>query len=412
MNKYQQPETHTEREREFQLLKYNGISKHTGKRKTRKKFRFFIYQFDVVALFETTRNQANGQPWIYSSKHQKELWKQIETQNLSREVLKAKKVAIRCLYLLGYDLGMVEVCTHTSAPKYTVSQIFNHSRLADQADRTLKQLVQRSQTREKSNENKTPLLGADVEFVLKHNNGKYVLASRYFSKRGKVGYDAIWLRGNRNKHPLVELRPSPTKNPRQLYNNLYRCMTQAVRKINNSQVQWLAGGAPLTRYPIGGHIHFSQIYLTPKLVRALDNYLTLPLSVMESDESRSRRPKYGFIGDYRNQYHGGFEYRTPPSWIVSPTVAKGVLCLAKVIVQDYHKLSYFPFDNYDVHQQFYTGNRESLYSYVRTVWSHLKNCPTYAKYKTELDRFYELIERRYVWNEFEDIRKAWQLPPY
>ena len=69
----------------------------------------------------------------------------------------------------------------------------------------------------------------------------------------------------------------------------------------------------------------SRIWLTSRLLRVLDNYLALPFILIEDQNTKLRRPRYGFLGDFRRKTHGGFEYRTLPSWIVSPRITKGVI---------------------------------------------------------------------------------------
>lgn len=412
MSVYQPPETQVEVQRENQILEWNGIAKEEGKRKPKRRYRFYIYQFEIVAAFITYQVSMNGQPWFNSSHNKNEKWKKISTNTATREISKAKKLAIRSLYVLGYDLGMVEVATFSSAPQFAVTYLTNKKVSAESFKPHLDKVIKRLEKKEKNTDENDPVLGADVECVLRHTNGKYVLASRYFPKKGKIGYDAIWLRGNRNKHPLVEFRPSPSKNPKDIYVQLYRSLKTGVAKVNNPKIEWLAGGKPLKGYPIGGHIHFSQVQLETNLIRALDNYITLPLSIMESKESKSRRPKYGFLGDYREQFHGGFEYRTPPSWIVSPTITRGVLAIAKVVSSDFKSLNWMPLNSYDVQKEFYQGNREALYPTAKTIYEQLKECPSYKDVRKDIDSFFQLIEQGFIWNEYQDIRKAWRLPPY
>lgn len=411
MNVYQPPETQIEVEKEKQILEWNGIKKDEGKRKHKRRYRFIIYELELVAAFMTSQVTKNGQPWFNSSK-KNEKWKRISTNTATREVLKAKKLAIRSLYVLGYDLGMVEVSSFSSAPLFSITNLTNKQVLTESFESHLSKVVKRIDKKESEMIDKECVLGADVECVLRHTSGKYDLASRYFSKKGKIGYDAIWLRGNRNKHPLVEFRPAPSKNPKDIYTQLYRSLKAAVAKVNNSKIVWLAGGKPLKGYPIGGHIHFSQVHLDASLLRALDNYITLPLSLMESKESLSRRPKYGFLGDYREQFHGGFEYRTPPSWMVTPEITRGVLSIAKVVANDYKTLNWLPLNSYEVQKEFYQGNREALYPTASAILDQLKGCPSYKNEQKDIDSFFKLLDKRFVWNEYQDIRKAWRLPPY
>src|SRR5690606_772207 len=130
-------------------------------------------------------------------------------------------------------------------------------------------------------------------------------------RSGDVGCDRIWLRGDstRSKLPIAELRPKPSHNPKELVTNLYRLLIKADNMIQHEGVQFLAGSTPLKGYPIGGHIHFSNVDINSFLLRALDNYLALPCVLIEDPKGLKRRPRYGHLGDYRLKPHGGFEYR-------------------------------------------------------------------------------------------------------
>jgi len=400
----------SEQQRE-NLFAWNGISRVTSNNvRVKNYYRVFVCQLDCIDLFRKGRRTGN-EPWVAHQKSKKRTkWIRISTDTPYREIKKVKRLAIRALYILGFDMGVVDIVTTSAAPKQRLVRISPLTPIDENMVTKIKSKVKK--VLDDANESKNAVLGADIEFVLKHAKGKYVLASRYFSRHGKVGHDAIWLRGNRNKYPIGELRPSPSENPKNLFKHVNQCLRIAVKKINNSNIEILAGGRPISTYPIGGHIHFSQVNLHSHFIRALDNYLTLPLFLLESDVSMNRRPKYGFIGDYREQFHGGFEYRTPPSFISNPTITKGVLCLAKVISNDYPKLLHMPLNQYQTQKAFYEGRKELIYPTVHYLWQEIKNCPSYNKYKNELDAFYSLIQERYSWNEYADIRKAWRLPPY
>jgi len=270
--------------------------------------------------------------------------------------------------------------------------------------------------RQYRNPNSRPaMLGADPEFVLRNKaTGKMVLASRFFGRKGPVGCDQIWLRGDqtRKQLPLAELRPDPATDPRQLTLNLYKTMLIAEKKINNPSIEWLAGGMPMKGYPIGGHIHFSQTKVNSHFLRVLDSYLCLPLMILESDQSISRRPKYGFLGDFRNQFHGGFEYRTLPSWLIAPKITKGILALAKLIAESYHHLYLLPILNPANQEAFYHGNKRKIYQVVKSIWSHITNLDDYPKYEKYIEPYGEMIFNQQEWNEFQDIRQAWRIPPY
>lgn len=404
-----------EDERRQGILKLNGIqTSDSSNRRIKQRYRFYICHFNCFRMLQNISQLKSGSALFISqnSRLAKQKWRRISRTKETREIEKAKKLAYRALYCLGYDIGMVEVTVYFRKPKYIISNISAINLQSEKVEEELNNCLNQ-QLKQFSIKSSNAVLGADIEFVLRHTSGRYVLASSFLPKKGNVGHDAIWIRGHRQKHPLGELRPDPTEDPLQLYKHIKQCMKKGIATINRSSIQWLAGGKPLKGFPIGGHIHFSQLTFTSKLLRALDNYLTLPLFLLESKESLSRRPKYGFIGDYRAQFHGGFEYRTPPSWIVSPEITKAVLCLAKVISNDYNKLVWMPLNLYSVQAKFYSNNKDDLYAIGDDIWSELKKrCPSYEKYEATLDQFYSFIRNKYEWNEYDDIRKTWKLPPY
>ncbi|WP_025028552.1 putative amidoligase domain-containing protein [Caldalkalibacillus mannanilyticus] len=406
---YVKPTTEERKEREKDLLSWNGITKTTKNQKYKSYYRVYVFQLECIDLFQRGKKEEN-EPWMAIHKKSKIKWTRLNPQIQTRELLKVKRMAIRSLYILGYDMGMVDVIVTSTAPKQRLVSIAPIEEMGSQAQEKFNKKFQK--ILKDGETTSSAVLGADLEFVLRHQNGKYVIASKYFSRNGRVGHDAIWLRGKRNKYPIGELRPAPTENPKKLFANIYECLRIAVKKVNHPKIEFLAGGKPLSGYPIGGHIHFSRVDLHSHFIRALDNYLTLPLFLLESDLSISRRPKYGFIGDYREQFHGGFEYRTPPSWITTPTIARGVICLAKVISSDYRQLKTMPLNRYEIQKAFYNGDKKSILPVVQSLWKELQHCPTFEDYKKELEAFYSLIKKNYSWDEHSDLREPWKLPPY
>src|SRR5690606_17843696 len=189
-------------------------------------------------------------------------------------------------------------------------------------------------------------------------------------------------------------------------------MLYAAKKVNDASIRWLAGGMPYPGYPLGGHIHFSGVHLNFKLLRALDNYLALPLVLAEDPRGIKRRPKYGFLGDFRRQFHGGFEYWTLPSWLVSPTITKGVIAAAQVIAAQYPYLRYNPLKDSSIQTAYYQGSKGKLKKIVPTLWRDLARLPEYKEYQTYLDGFFSLLLSGTTWNERVDFRRRWKLAPY
>jgi hypothetical protein len=239
-----------------------------------------------------------------------------------------------------------------------------------------------------------------------------VAASRFLAREGPVGCDAIVLSGHRVILPLAELRPQPSSDPRQLARNLHHTMQLAARAIPDESLAWLSGGMPLRGFPLGGHIHFSRCWLNGHLLRALDNYLALPLMQIEGETTRQRRPRYGGLGDFRPQPHGGFEYRTLPSWLVSPAVTGGVLALAALIAEHYWSLTRRPLMDSEVQAAYHRGDKVMVSGIVAELWQDLEKLPSYSGHANCLDPLKSMIFRMEPWNERADFRRAWKIAPF
>ena len=252
------------------------------------------------------------------------------------------------------------------------------------------------------------LLGTDLEFMLKGKHGKIVLASRFFSPKGVVGCDERSLGGDRSKRPLAELRPEPARTPEELCQNIEAAIQLANRRTPRPFPQWMAGSAPFDRFPIGGHIHFSGIPYTSRLIHLLDVYIGLPLMLIEDPVTAvRRRPRYGFLGDIRHKGYGGFEYRTPASFLVDPDIALGALSLAYLTALNQHALPYFPLHREESMQAFYRSDRDSLLPLVESVRAELRRLPQYARYRDAVEPIFTMIQNDEVWDEAIDVRTAW-----
>jgi hypothetical protein len=166
---------------------------------------------------------------------------------------------------------------------------------------------------------------------------------------------------------------------------------------------------PVKGLPLGGHIHFSGVKLTSQLLRVLDNYLALPLVMLEGDNVYHRRPRYGFLGDFRHQSHGGFEYRSLPSWLVSPQITVGVLSLAYVIAHHYLELQQRPLRQIKVQRAFYHGDKNVIKPIVDKLWLDIKETGLYEKYHKELKYLFQMMLRKEAWQEQHDFRKNWKI---
>lgn len=257
-----------------------------------------------------------------------------------------------------------------------------------------------------------PVLGMDPEFVLLNESGKVVPASRFFAMRGEVGCDNATVPGRAGVHPLAELRPAPSGEPEALIRSLRRTMWTAAVRIGDPALTWRAGGMPVPGLPLGGHIHLSGVGLTAALVRALDNYMALPLLLLEDETAARRRRRYGKPGDVRRKSHGGFEYRTLPSLIVSPRLTKGAVALAKLIAENYEMLKERPLDEPELLAAFTAGDKKRLAPAARRLWSQVAALDGYAALARFLDPLGEWLHAGKAWNGDTDFRRAWRIPPF
>lgn len=391
------------------LLRLHGIPTSTATSFLRE-YVLLVFQTDVLLMYRTTKSAA----WLDERQLKpKRSFQRVDSTNKSKEVRKVQALAIRAVYAMGLDYGMVK-CGVAQGNQVVVSQINPHPRVTAEMQSAfltaVKQYVQeisRPKTLLKQIQ-----LGADPEFIVKSPKGDLVIASKYLPFRGKVGCDAIWIGQNRAHKPLVEVRPEPSPDPRKIVIRIYEGLILAGKKMNAISGKWLAGGLPYPGFPLGGHIHFSGIKPNFKLLRALDNYLTFPLITIEDEKGVKRRPKYGFLGDYRVKSYGGFEYRTLPSWLVSPTLTKGVLALAKVIVANYRSLQRNPLQNTNLQRAYYQGYKSAADEWLDELWDELRGLVDYQVYATYLDPFYRLLASGRKWDETKDFRHNWKLPPF
>lgn len=389
---------------------------HTVRRITKKgasvrRYMAIVFQQEVLALYETSGHRL----WLHNRVGDPgESYEEIPMDSGQRIIRRLLSYAVRSVYSLGLDFGAVYAGVDASGQMAVlgVEPVFPRK---DKIVRKFQQAVDAFAAGYTTSQARTVTLGADIEFVLRTPAGKPVMASHYFPKDGVVGCDRAWWRGDRarKKLPIAELRPAPADTPQGLFRNVYQAMCRGIQLMDTSNLTWVAGGMPLQGYPIGGHVHFSGIPCNSQLLRALDTYVALPLLLIESETSRARRPKYGQLGDMRAQFHGGFEYRTLPSFIVSPRITRGVLALSHLVARSYRQLPVRSlFLTPELHHAFYAGQPDVLMPYVEELWNDLAVLPEYKEYESYITPFQELVRIRTVWREHADIRVAWKLPPF
>ncbi len=368
-----------------------------------------VFQQDMISLYRSSGRRL----WLNNRvKEGEDRYEEIEVEQKMREMRRLKQYAIRSVHTLGLDFAAVYLGVDMQGTMrvLNIAPTFRMTRML--ARKFISHLE--NFRREYSASDVPIMLGTDIEFILRNRTGKLVLASDCFPKEGRVGCDRVCIRGDETKEllPLAELRPDPAADARDLFRNLYRTMMAGIRKTGSPHIEWVAGGMPLTGYPMGGHIHFSGPVPNAQWLRALDGYLALSVFMLESPRSLARRPRYGQLGDMRYQFHGGFEYRTLPSFLVSPKVTRGVLALSHLIAVSYRGLRTLPFLDPEMHHAFYHGDRDTVAPLVPRLWDELRETEMYAHYATYLDPFAQQVLSRTQWDEYSDIRPAWKLPPF
>lgn len=337
----------------------------------------------------------------------------------SYHVRRAKRDAVRAVYALGLVTGLVHIGIDKEGSTVVISADPTpklDDRLAELFADAINRFtweLETAETKERDGANRhAVLLGADPEFVLRRPDGHFVSASKYLDREGTVGCDAVVLSRSRVIHPLAELRPKPSADPAGLVKELHRTMRQAAKAIGDPELAWLAGSMPAKGLPIGGHIHVSGVSINERLLRALDNYVALPLVLAEGAAAGLRRPRYGFLGDYRRKRHGGFEYRSLPSWLSTPELSLAVLTSAWLVALHYRELKQRPLERMDVQQAYYRGDKSELLPVVRSLWPELARLPEYGEYRQVLDDYRDRLFRLEGWNEQADFRIPWKIPPF
>lgn len=327
---------------------------------------------------------------------------------------RASYLAVRALHSLGLDSGLVSIAMGQKGMLYVVDVSANpvlHGRLLDLFSRAVEQSITRDEEFTRSGVGPF-LLGTDVELMLRNQtSGKMVLASRYFSRSGKIGCDDRSVQFDGKRLPLLELRPDPDANPLILVARLAQLMSEASQSLNRRTVEWRAGSMPFRPYSIGGHIHFSGVPFSSHFVRVLDNYVGLPLMIVEDPKTAiQRRKRYGFYGDVRHKDYGGFEYRTPASFVVSPEMTSAALCLAYVVVVHQRELPVVDLYEKNLQHSFLKSDVDALAPIAERNLLLLSRTSTYARYREQIDPLLTMIRSGATWDESQDVRAAWGVP--
>jgi hypothetical protein len=163
-------------------------------------------------------------------------------------------------------------------------------------------------------------LGADPELAVRQN-GRFVNAHNYFKSNSSMGLDGC--------ESIAELRPGFSESPIDLSSKIYQILEYGNSK--HPHLEFISGHF-VDSHALGGHIHFS-LEPTPEIISNLDTVLYSLSNCIDDKEQRYKREKsgYGKRKSFRKQPHGA-EYRTPGSWLLSPSTTLVTLTLAKLAI--------------------------------------------------------------------------------
>jgi len=333
-----------------------------------------------------------------------------EVSNIEKE--KILSLAQKGIHALGLDFGVVTIGKGLNN-RYYILDIDPSCRWMTHGclDAYKKQFIETILKYDNLINNKQNItIGADPECLLKDKeNEKLILASDFFQNEGSFGLDERSIEAGKKFFPLMEIRPKHSLNPIEVFQSIEVILTDVYRYIHYKNVGLYAGSMPIYNYWIGGHIHFGM-KPNAKLVKALDTYLAIPMMMIEKSHSaRQRKSKYGILGNYREKSHGGFEYCSISSWLVSPKITVGVLCLAKVIAQEYLNIKDEIHYSYSDVRAYYLVNKGYFKDKIKSIIKNIKNTYTYKIYKPKIDYLFEMIESGNEWSEEIDIKQTWGL---
>lgn len=320
------------------------------------------------------------------------------------------RIAARALYALRLDIGEAEVALSDGGH---ASVLDARPLAADSAAgaAALEAFAARYAAAFEGGGRRRILIGADPEFALLTPAGKLAPASRFFGEgaAGAAGADAMVV-GRRVLYPVAELRPAPAETPAALAANVRRLLARAAARVGDPRLRWVAGAMPLPGLALGGHIHISGAPLTGRLLRMLDSCAAYPLALVEDPAGRGRRPRYGALGDVRLQPHGGFEYRTLPSWLVSPAAAKAAFALALLCAREAHTMPRVPAWEERYAEAYYAGDRTELAGSLDAVAAAISATASYPALARDIEPLLDAARRGKTWDESADIRPKWRIP--
>lgn len=180
-------------------------------------------------------------------------------------------------------------------------------------------------------------IGCDPEFLIEINDDK-VDADKFFSVHtlSKLGCDGY--------SKVAELRPDASFDVDEVVNDIRDLLKESCSDIISKDPFYSESINLIISDPefsLGGHIHFSHANdkITDRHIRKmkkmLDLFIGIPTrNMIDANYLLNRRDSgYGKLGEFRSQFHGGWEYRTPTAaWMHTSNTARIFLGMTQIIV--------------------------------------------------------------------------------
>lgn len=265
------------------------------------------------------------------------------------------------------------------------------------------------------------MIGADPEFAFVDSSNRLIPANTLVKDdelHEPFGYDGC--------ARIAEVRPAPSNDPFTLVSNIKRDLDYGVAKNPGVlNCNWRAGSY-VAGNPLGGHIHFGlggidgffldsyhdelgHESIGHVVLDALDRYLTHTLILLEKPlEAARRRASYGLLNAHRVQ-KWGIEYRSPSSWMTSPYIAAGALCLAKTVVWEVINNNLDHTYKPELDRDAFNNCRKGLLRphFINEVWPEIQKFELYRKYKRQIDMLAKLIANKQNWFPACGMKSAW-----
>lgn len=187
-------------------------------------------------------------------------------------------------------------------------------------------------------------IGCDPEFVVMDNN----CAIPAYLMTDDFAHDAPLGSEIAQEMIVHELRPHYYHNTFKVLANIQKLLAEYIKRFPNVRnYQFIAGHMIANTYYTGGHIHIGWQKPTEdkvlnwdqerELRNFIDKIIRCGFMTVINDKDNHMKRKHAHYG--RNNHsvfpRHGIEYKTPPSWLVNPTLTFIFLTLAKICVLMY-----------------------------------------------------------------------------